>query len=153
MPFNNNTCTLLLCRSLCGRTRVFVKVVTFSRSTPWHSLTQSPPLMSPVTSWPTTGEVIIRGQHSDYKFYMFVYYFVIAGNRHGGGFAEAVCFNLLQGFQYYERIFELLWMLHSHCRHLLAAGLDNGTITLYTWKHTADKSSGWVLLAELDQRY
>lgn len=44
-------------------------------------------------------------------------------------------------------------MLHSHCRHLLAAGLDNGTITLYTWKHTADKSSGWVLLAELDQRY
>nr|XP_011412948.2 elongator complex protein 2 [Crassostrea gigas] len=37
-------------------------------------------------------------------------------------------------------------------RHLLAAGLDNGRITLYTWKHTADKSSGWVLLAELDQR-
>lgn len=43
-------------------------------------------------------------------------------------------------------------MLHFNCRHLLAAGLDNGRITLYTWKPTADESSGWVLLAELDQR-
>ncbi|XP_022307408.1 elongator complex protein 2-like isoform X1 [Crassostrea virginica] len=36
-------------------------------------------------------------------------------------------------------------------RHLLAAGLDNGRISLYTWKPTVDKSSGFQLVAELDQ--
>ena len=42
--------------------------------------------------------------------------------------------------------------LLSFCRHLLAAGLDNGRISLYTWKPTVDKSSGFRLVAELDQR-
>ncbi|XP_048754110.2 elongator complex protein 2-like [Ostrea edulis] len=36
-------------------------------------------------------------------------------------------------------------------RHLLAAGLDNGRICLYMWTQTLDSSSGWVLIADLDQ--
>ncbi|XP_061179769.1 elongator complex protein 2-like [Saccostrea echinata] len=36
-------------------------------------------------------------------------------------------------------------------RHLVAAGLDNGRISLYTWGQTSNTSDKWQLVTELDQ--
>lgn len=65
------------------------------RDTPWlshcHWCLQLPPDRKQVRSSSEVNTLI--------KLCVFVFYFVIAGNRHGGGFAEDVCFILLQGFQ------------------------------------------------------
>lgn len=114
--------------------------------TPWlshrHWCLLSPPDWQQVRSSSEVNTLI--------KFCTFVFNFGIACNRHSCGVVDLY-------FSVYCRVFNVklwsLWMLHFNCRHLLAAGLDSGRITLYTWKHIADKSSGWVLLAELDQRF
>lgn len=65
------------------------------RDTPWlshrHWCLQLPPDRKQVRSSSEVNTLI--------KLCVFVFYFVIAGNRHSCGFAEAACFSLLQGFQ------------------------------------------------------